>query len=203
MNRLTRTCSGRWEYPERDEPTAPVIGRGARPCAGICPCEEAGRGGSQGDGGAPRFREANRPNTAPAEGEKPDAATRDVALAKALAESPGIEESKVTAALEELRSERQAEKAAELKRRVDQAVTDGKLRQAEADAVTKAVVNGVMWGRRTEVPGFEAIRADASGTGGVWNERSPREISRGLLLLQGEPPAARPWNLRGRAEQCP
>lgn len=94
------------------------------------------------------FREASRPTTSPADGEKPDAATRGAALAKSLAESLGIEESEVTAALEELRSERQAGKAAELKTRLDQAVTDGKLTQAEADAVTKAVENGVVGGGR-------------------------------------------------------
>lgn len=93
------------------------------------------------------FREANKPATPPAEGAKPaDAATLDAALAKSLAESLGIEESKVAAALEELRSERQAEKAAGLKTRLDQAVTEGKLTQAEADAVTKAVENGVIGG---------------------------------------------------------
>ncbi|GKV74091.1 hypothetical protein [Pseudarthrobacter sp. NCCP-2145] len=92
------------------------------------------------------FRDANKPAGPPAEGEKPDGATREAALAKSLAESLGIEESKVTAALEELRSERQAEKAAGLKTRLDQAVADGKLTQAEADAVTKAVENGVIGG---------------------------------------------------------
>ena len=40
----------------------------------------------------------------------------------------------------------QAEKAAALQTRLDQAVTDGKLTQAEADAVTKAVQNGVIGG---------------------------------------------------------
>lgn len=98
------------------------------------------------------FREANKPSTppaegtAPTEGTRPDPATRDAALAKSLAEALGIEESKVTAALEELRTERQADKAAALKSRLDQAVTDGKLTQAEADAVTKAVENGVIGG---------------------------------------------------------
>ena len=92
------------------------------------------------------FREANKPAGPPAEGEKPDAVTREAALAKSLAESLGIEESAVTTALEELRSERQAEKAAGLKTRLDQAVADGKLTQAEADAVTKAVENGVIGG---------------------------------------------------------
>ena len=92
------------------------------------------------------FREANKPAGPPAEGEKPDAASREAALAKSLAESLGIEESTVTAALEELRSERQAEKAAGLKTRLDQAVADGRLTQAEADAVTKAVESGVIGG---------------------------------------------------------
>ena len=92
------------------------------------------------------FREANKPAGPPAEGEKPDAASREAAVAKSLAESLGIEESTVITALEELRSERQAEKAAGLKTRLDQAVADGKLTQAEADAVTKAVENGVIGG---------------------------------------------------------
>ena len=42
------------------------------------------------------FREANKPAGPPAEGEKPDAASREAALAKSLAESLGIEESTVT-----------------------------------------------------------------------------------------------------------
>jgi DNA-binding MarR family transcriptional regulator len=94
------------------------------------------------------FREANKPTTPPTEGAKPDQAARDAALAKSLAESLGIEESTVTAALEELRTEKQAEKAAALKTRLDQAVADGKLTQAEADAVTKAIENGVIGGGR-------------------------------------------------------
>jgi hypothetical protein len=92
------------------------------------------------------FREANKPTTPPAEGEKPDAATREAALAKSLAASLGIDEAKVTAALDELRTAEQAEHAAALKTRLDKAVTDGKLTQAEADAVTKAVEAGVIGG---------------------------------------------------------
>ena len=94
------------------------------------------------------FREANKPTTPPTEGTKPDAATRDAALATSLSGTLGIEETKVSAALAELRAEKQAEKAAALKTRLDQAVTDGKLTQAEADAVTKAVENGVIGGGR-------------------------------------------------------
>lgn len=92
------------------------------------------------------FRDANKPSTPPAEGEKPDAAAREAALAKSLADSLGIDEAKVATALSELRSEAQADRAAELKTRLDQAVTDGKLTQAEADAVTKAVQNGIIGG---------------------------------------------------------
>ena len=69
------------------------------------------------------------------------------ALAASLAKSLGIDEAKVTAALEELRTAEQADHAAALKPRLDQAVTDGTLTQAEADAVTKAAENGVIGGR--------------------------------------------------------
>jgi hypothetical protein len=92
------------------------------------------------------FREANKPSGPPADGQKPDASARDAALAKSLADSLGIDEAKVTAALQELRTEEQAERAAGLKSRLDQAVAAGKLTQAEADAVTKAVQNGVIGG---------------------------------------------------------
>ena len=97
------------------------------------------------------FREANKPTgaadgTAPAEGTKPDRSAMDAEMAKSLAEALGVEESKVTAALEEIRAASQAERAAALKTRLDTAVTDGKLTQAEADAVTKAVEAGVIGG---------------------------------------------------------
>ena len=54
----------------------------------------------------------------------------------------------VTAALEELRTQEQADHAAALKPRLDQAVKDGTLTQAEADAVTKAAEKGVIGGHR-------------------------------------------------------
>ena len=60
----------------------------------------------------------------------------------------GVEESKVTAALEEIRAAAQAERAAALKTRLDTAVSDGTLTQTEADAVTKAVEKGVIGGGR-------------------------------------------------------
>jgi hypothetical protein len=97
------------------------------------------------------FREANRPATPPATppvaGQKPDRAAMEKALAASLAKSLGIDEAKVTAALEELRTAGQAKHAAALKPRLDQAVKDGTLTQAEADAVTKAAEKGVIGGR--------------------------------------------------------
>jgi hypothetical protein len=97
------------------------------------------------------FREANRPTTRPATppvaGQKPDRAAMEKALAASLAKSLGIDEAKVTAALGELRTAEQAKHAAALKPRLDQAVKDGTLTQAEADAVTKAAEKGVIGGR--------------------------------------------------------
>ena len=95
------------------------------------------------------FREANKPSAPPTEGStetRPDRTAMDAALAKSLAEKLGIEEAKVTAALAEIRSEAQAERAAALKSRLDKAVSEGTLTQAEADAVTKAVEKGVIGG---------------------------------------------------------
>ena len=98
------------------------------------------------------FRKANKPTERPADGTKPDGTEQDrtamdAALAKSLADSLGIEESKVTGALEELRAAAQAERATALKSRLDAAVGDGTLTQAEADAVTKAIEKGVLGGR--------------------------------------------------------
>ncbi|MEO3943140.1 Clp protease N-terminal domain-containing protein [Paenarthrobacter nicotinovorans] len=95
------------------------------------------------------FREANKPTTPPAEGTegaKPDRTAQDAALAKSLAEALGVDEAKVTTALEEIRADATAERSAALKTRLDKAVTDGKLTQAEADAVAKAVEAGVIGG---------------------------------------------------------
>lgn len=80
-------------------------------------------------------------------------------LAAALAKELGVDESKVTAALEKVRtqlhpdgkdgakkSERTADRAAQLKERLAAAVKEGKLTQAEADAITKAAEAGVLGG---------------------------------------------------------
>jgi hypothetical protein len=93
------------------------------------------------------FREANHPPGRRADGTKPDNAAKEAALAASLAKSLGIDEAKVKAALEELRTQAQVDRAAALKGRLDQAVKDGTLTQAEADAVAKAVEKGVIGGR--------------------------------------------------------
>lgn len=92
-------------------------------------------------------REDLRPSTPPPPGtDRPDRAARDAALAKGLAAELGIAESKVTAALAEIRAAANAERAAALKDKLDAAVKAGTLTQAEADAVTKAVEKGVLNG---------------------------------------------------------
>jgi hypothetical protein len=92
------------------------------------------------------FRDANRPPARNADGTKPDRTAKEAALAASLAKSLGIDEAKVKAALEELRTQAQTDRSAALKGRLDQAVKDGTLTQAEADAVAKAVEKGVIGG---------------------------------------------------------
>jgi len=69
-------------------------------------------------------------------------------LATALAKELGIDKAKVAAALEKVQTEREAaakaERLADLKTRLDAAVTAGKLTRAEADAILKAAENGVL-----------------------------------------------------------
>lgn len=75
-------------------------------------------------------------------------AEHEAAFAKALAAKLNLDESKVTTALGQIRTERNAERAAALKPRLDAAIKAGALTQAEADAVTKAVKLGVLGGGR-------------------------------------------------------
>lgn len=65
-------------------------------------------------------------------------------LAATLADELGVSQDKVSDALDSIREARQAEHAAALKDDLDDAVADGTLTQAEADAVTKAVEKGVI-----------------------------------------------------------
>ena len=71
---------------------------------------------------------------------------RDAALAAELAKALGIDQAQVSEALTALEAEQDAARAAALTTRLDQAVTDGKLTRAEADAVKKAVEAGVIGG---------------------------------------------------------
>lgn len=84
-------------------------------------------------------------------GERPTEADRTAAqeaFATAVAKQLGIDAAKVKSALadveQQFRTQRLAEHEADLKARLDQAVTDGKLTRAEADAVLKAAKAGVI-----------------------------------------------------------
>ncbi|MBB5115412.1 hypothetical protein FHU28_005251 [Micromonospora echinospora] len=99
-------------------------------------------------------------------------ADRQAEFAEALAKELGVPADKVTAALEKLHEQRQGDRPerperpstedrqAALKERLDQAVTDGKLTQEQADAVLKAAEAGVFPGG----PGHD-------GKGGPHGER--------------------------------
>ena len=99
-------------------------------------------------------------------------ADRQAEFAEALAKELGVSTDKVTAALEKLHEQRQGDRPerperpstedrqAALKQRLDQAVTDGKLTQEQADAVLKATEAGVFPGG----PGHD-------GKGGPHGER--------------------------------
>ena len=82
-------------------------------------------------------------------------ADRQAAFAEELAKELGVSTDKVTAALEKIREQHQADRPerpstedrqADLKERLDQAVKDGKLTQEQADAITKAAEAGVLPG---------------------------------------------------------
>ena len=103
---------------------------------------------SQGPGGAPGQGQSSgngseqttgndqgQPPAAPP-GE-PGSGDRDAEIAKALAQALGLDESTVTTALQEVRTEAN-------KKVLDQAVSEGKLTQAEADAVAKAAAAGIV-----------------------------------------------------------
>lgn len=86
----------------------------------------------------------------PAAGEKPtdeERADRQAALAKALADELGLDESTVADALESVRDAHQAERRTELSDRLDEAVADGDLTDADKASVLKAYDAGVLGGR--------------------------------------------------------
>ncbi|WP_197509818.1 hypothetical protein [Tessaracoccus coleopterorum] len=86
-------------------------------------------------------RDGERPTTPPTEAER---TARGTAFAKALAAELGLDEKVVTDALDGLRTAAEAERTADQKERLDRAVTDGTLTQAEADAVQKALDEGIV-----------------------------------------------------------
>lgn len=75
---------------------------------------------------------------------KPDPSVRDNELATELASKLGIDTAKVKAAFTELRTAAEASRTKAFADRLAQAVTDGKLTPAEADAVKKAAKAGVI-----------------------------------------------------------
>lgn len=83
-----------------------------------------------------------RPTEKPAT--RPDPAERQTALAEALATELGVDRAKVSEALEAIRSDATADRRAAFDERLQKAVTDGTLTQAEADAVKKAADAGVI-----------------------------------------------------------
>jgi membrane-bound lytic murein transglycosylase B len=91
---------------------------------------------------------------AAAAADKDPKASHQQQLASALAKELGVDETKVSDALDKVREDKKADRPdrtpenaqANLKTRLDAAVKEGKLTQAEADAVLKAVEAGVLWG---------------------------------------------------------
>lgn len=93
--------------------------------------------------------EAIRPSapSASEKGQPPSAESREQRhqeLAQALAEKLGMDEATVSSALTEMREARDKERTARLTSVLKQAVTDGTLTQAEADAVAKAAAAGLV-----------------------------------------------------------
>ncbi|KRA37578.1 MULTISPECIES: hypothetical protein [unclassified Nocardioides] len=97
-------------------------------------------------------REDLEPAEKPAEGEKPtpptdeERADRQAALAKALADELGLDESKVADALDTVRAAEKAERRTDLSDRLDTAVKDGDLTSADKASVLKAYDAGVLGG---------------------------------------------------------
>ena len=75
---------------------------------------------------------------------KPDLSAMQDQLAQLLAKELGIDANKVKTALAEVRAAAQADRQKAFDDRLDQAVKDGKLTQAEADAVKKAAKAGII-----------------------------------------------------------
>lgn len=98
-------------------------------------------------------REEIRPDGKPADGERPalpteeERAEREAAFVAVLAKELGLEESKVSDALETVHAARRAEHRTELSERLDQAIEDGDLTDGDKASVLKAYDAGVLGGR--------------------------------------------------------
>lgn len=103
-----------------------------------------------------KAREATKPDDAdkPAAGEErtpptdAERAERQAAFTAALADALGLDEDKVSDALETVRAARDAERRTDLEERLDQAVSDGDLSAADKASVLKAYDAGVLGGPR-------------------------------------------------------
>ncbi len=90
-------------------------------------------------------------------------------FAQRLADELGVDAADVTAALEkvrgEMQTEREADRTAALEERLDQAVEDGTLTRAQADAILEAAKNGVFPGRGGPGGGFRGHHGFGHGFG--------------------------------------
>ncbi len=75
---------------------------------------------------------------------RPDGVQARDDFTKALADELGVDESKVTEAFEEIVKDRRAAHMTSFKERIQKAVDDGALTQAEGDAVIKAAEKGII-----------------------------------------------------------
>lgn len=89
-------------------------------------------------------RQAAQGGSATGDAAKPDRSARQDELASKLAAKLGISADKVKTAFAELRSAARTERETAFANRLDQAVKDGTLTRAEADAVRKAAQAGVI-----------------------------------------------------------
>ncbi|WFR83566.1 hypothetical protein [Arthrobacter sp. Y-9] len=102
------------------------------------------------------FRDANRPSSGAKENSESKAdrqanrTAHQAALEKSLASALGVSEAKVHEAFTAIHADQRAQREASLKKKLDSAVTSGKLTQAEEDAVLKAQGLGLLGGGRRE-----------------------------------------------------